>query len=109
MALTHAQPGEVVSVLPAGESPPKRTHALFKAQHLEVLRLVLKTGDRVPPHKVAGEITVQCVAGRLELGHPGGKATLANGELVYLAAGALHDVHAVEDCVALVTISLNPP
>jgi quercetin dioxygenase-like cupin family protein len=108
MALTHAQPGEVVPALPPDSSETTRPHALFKGANLEVVRLVLRAGDRLPPHKVPGEITVQCVAGRIALTHPGGTATLDVGQLVYLEGGAIHDVLALQDCVAIVTIALPP-
>jgi quercetin dioxygenase-like cupin family protein len=108
MALPHAQPGDVVPVLPGVGGESSRTHALFKARDLEVIRVMLQAGDHMPPHKVPGEITVQCLVGRLEIGHPGGFSLLAGGEMTYLAGGALHDVRALEDSVALVTIALAP-
>jgi quercetin dioxygenase-like cupin family protein len=85
-----------------------RTSALFKSSHLEVMRLVLPQGKSLPRHKVAGDITIHCLEGRLEVGTPGGTHALAAGELLYLPGGEPHDVVALEDMSALVTIALVP-
>lgn len=107
MAIPHAQPGQAVDVLPLGAAlAGASTHALFKARHLEVIRLVLRAGQSLPPHRVAGEITVHCLEGAIELGVDGQRIALRAGQLAYLPAQALHDVRAIEDASALVTIAL---
>jgi len=66
MAIPHALPGQVVEVQPLGPRlAHEKTVALFKAQDLEVMRLVLPAGRSLPPHKVPGEITVQCIEGAI--------------------------------------------
>lgn len=66
MAIPHATPGDVIDVRPLGAAlAATRTHALFKSGDLEVIRIVLRAGDEMPPHVVAGEITVQCIEGRI--------------------------------------------
>lgn len=110
MALSHAAPGDVIAVLPdTTAAKPARATALFKSRDLEVIRLVLQAGESLPPHRVDGEITVQCLRGRLGLGLEGARCTLRAGEMSYLAGGAPHDVVALDDCVALVTIALRRP
>lgn len=110
MALTHADPGTAIALratAPMAGGP--RAQALFKSEDLEVVRLALAAGDVLPPHRVAGEITVQCLNGALQLGLDEGRhCALKTGEMCFLAGGALHDVRALEDCVALVTIALHP-
>lgn len=107
MALTHANPGTVIALRAADPvAGEPKAQALFKSQDLEVMRLALAAGDALPPHRVAGEITVQCLSGALRLGLDDGSCTLRAGEMCWLAGGALHDVRALEDCVALVTIAL---
>ena len=107
MALPHAQPGDVVDVGPASwaEEGP-RAVAIFKSRDLEVMRLELKAGEALPPHKVAGEITVQCLRGVLDLGFDGRTCRLRAGEMTYLLGDTMHDVVGVEDGSALVTIAL---
>ncbi len=107
MALTHAAPGQAIAVQPvAGDADAHRTVALFKSRDLEVMRLVLPAGKGLPPHKVAGEITVQCLSGRLTVGTAAGRHELLAGQLLYLQREAVHDVQALEDSSALVTVAL---
>lgn len=55
--------------------------AIFKSKDLEVLRLVLRAGDYLPPHRVPGGITVQCLHGALELGADGEKKRIQAGQM----------------------------
>lgn len=109
MALTHTLPGQpadiAAPVLPDGFSAT----ALFKSRDLEVIRLLIPAGKGMPPHRVPGEITVQCVTGQLEIGLDDGSALLEPGQLLYLAGDAMHSVLAITDTCALVTIALVAP
>ncbi|MFL6628276.1 MAG: hypothetical protein ACJ8G1_17675, partial [Vitreoscilla sp.] len=82
MALPHASSGQIVDILSTdGTLPSPKSYALFKSNQLEVMRLVLPAGKAFPPHRVQGEITVQCLEGRLELDIGGGKQVLNAGQL----------------------------
>lgn len=113
MALPHAIPAQPVDVRPLGPAAIATTpsSAVFKSGALEVLRLVLPAGKGLPPHKVAGEITIQCLEGELELSVGEGadeqRQRLQAGQLCYLDGGAMHAVTAVSDASALVTIALK--
>jgi quercetin dioxygenase-like cupin family protein len=108
MALTHARPGEAIALRAADPvAGEPKAQALFKSADLEVIRMALAAGEALPPHRVAGEITVHCLRGTLQLGVDGRPCMLRAGEMSYLNGGALHDVRALEDCVALVTIALR--
>ncbi len=108
MAITHASPATPIDVRPFGERlAGERTKALFKSEHLQVTRLVLKSGERLAPHKVAGEITVLCVEGEIELSADERRVRLAAGHMLYLAAGCMHGVAALSDASAVVTIALR--
>ena len=80
------------------------TTALFKSEQLEVIRLVLRAGKSLPPHDVAGEITVHCLEGELEVTFNGRAERLAPGQMLFLARAVPHAVTAIEDASALVTI-----
>lgn len=108
MAIEHALPGQSVDVRPLGSRlPTEKTKALFKSRDLEVMRLVLLEGRSLPPHKVPGDITIQCVEGALEVSAEGRSHVLRAGHLLYLPAHVLHGVSALEDASALVTIALK--
>src|SRR5690606_39970795 len=58
---------DLIDVRPYGRSlPDQQTTTLIKTDQLEVLRLVLPAGKAIPPHRVSGEITVQCLEGSVE-------------------------------------------
>ncbi len=108
MAIPHARSGQVIDVRPHGPSfTEERTIALFKTEDLEVIRLVLPAGKGMPPHKVAGEITIQCIEGRIDVTVDGESNQLAAGQLIYLARNVVHGVAAIEDASVLVTIALR--
>lgn len=107
MAIAHAVSGEVVDLLtPGAGTTPDKTLALFKARDLEVMRLVLPAGKRVPDHSVPGSITVQCLKGQVELFLPGQTALLSTGQFAYLGGGVAHGLHALQDSDLLVTIAI---
>ena len=68
MALPHASPGQPIDIRPLGDAlAGTKTVALFKSRDLEVMRVVLLAGKSLPPHKVPGEITIQCIEGRIDV------------------------------------------
>jgi len=108
MAIPHASAGQTIDVQPLGERlAAAKTVALFKAQDLEVMRLVLLAGRSLPPHQVAGEITILCIEGVLDIALDGRRHVLGAGQLLFLAGGAVHGVTAIEDASALVSIALK--
>ena len=108
MALRHAESGERLDVRPFEQQiSTQKTTALFKSVDLEVIRLVLLAGKALAPHKVPGEITIQCLEGRLVVQADGEQNALDAGELLFLAGDVVHSVLAVSDSSALVTIALK--
>lgn len=108
MAIPHASSGEAIDVQPLGTRlRSEKTVALFKSEHLELMRLVLPAGKSLAAHKVAGEITVQCIEGRIDVTAEGKSHVLCAGQLLYLSANVLHGVVALEDASALITIALR--
>ncbi len=108
MAIPHVVSGEPVSVLPPANAPGDRqTVALFKTAELEVMRLVLAKGKSMPAHKVAGDITVQCLQGSICFNSEGKDQTLAEGDMLYLAGGVVHSLTAIDDACALVHMVLR--
>lgn len=107
MAIPHAEPGDVIDVRPLGPAlAGARSHALFKSNDLEVIRLVLKAGQGLPPHNVTGEITLQCLEGRVAFTCAAGLRELAAGQLIHSTRNELHGLRALEDSSLLLTIVL---
>lgn len=108
MAIHHAAPTEVFDVRPLGATlRESKTAALVKTDTLEVIRIVLPAGKQLPPHQVEGEITVQCLEGRMAFDAEGTEHELAQGQMLYLAGGVTHALRGIEDSSVLVTILLR--
>lgn len=107
MAMPHATPGELIDLRPTGASLLETaTQAFFKTDHLEVMRLVLLTGERFPEHQVPGEVTLQCLEGVIRL-HLGERSVdMVAGTMLFLLGGTPHALEAMEDAAVLVTILL---
>ena len=108
MSISHALSGEAIDVNPYGNSlPDQRTVALFKSDQLEVIRLVLGAGKSMPTHRVAGEITIQCLEGALDVEAYGDRTLLGAGQLLFLHGDVPHSVTARTPASALVTMVLR--
>ena len=109
MPLQHLQPGESADVSPLGPLLNGTTsHALFKSRDLEVIRCVMRTGESIPPHAVAGDSMVQCIEGRVQLTCTAGVLALSSGQLAYLQRQETHSILCSEDASLLRTICLVP-
>jgi quercetin dioxygenase-like cupin family protein len=104
MAIAHAEPGEVVDILADKQD---KTAAIFKTQQLEVIRMVLPEGKKLPSHRVPGEIVVHCVEGRVAFTARGRTQELRSGQILHLMAGDEHSVEALDHACLLVTIALG--
>jgi quercetin dioxygenase-like cupin family protein len=108
MATPRSRPGESIDVRPLGaQLPSRKTVALFKSVDLEVIRVVLLAGKSLPPHRVRGEITIQCIEGKIDVVANDTSHLLNAGQLLFLSGNVLHAVTALEDASALVTIVLR--
>jgi len=107
MAIPHAAPNEIISVKPLGpDLAAAQTRTLVKTNALEVIRLIIPAGKEIPSHRTRGEVTIQCLEGRIAFTADGTTQDLAAGQLVYLAAQEPHAVRGIEDASLLVTILL---
>ncbi len=107
MGLPHIEKGERINLFELNEHLPQdRTFALIKTDTMEVIRLALPAGKHVPQHRVAGEITVQCLSGELVFMVENAERELRAGDWLYLAGFEEHSLSAITDCLLLVTIFL---
>lgn len=110
MAQVHARSGQVVSVLPFGDRfNDVRTTAIIKADQLEVVRIVLLAGKGLPEHSAPGEITVQCIEGRIAFQTPEALHMLEAGDFVHLRRNEPHALSAIVDSSALLTLCIAKP
>lgn len=108
MAIPHAQQGDVIDVRPLGvDLASSQTRTLFKANRMEVIRLVLPAGKVLPEHKAPGEIMVHCLEGKLAFTALGQTHELTAGQMLYLEAGELHSVECLEAASFLLTVVRN--
>ena len=107
MAIPHAQSAQVIDVRPLGPAlTAERTTTLVKTDALEVIRIVLPAGKAVAEHQVKGEITLQCLEGKIEFDSGDAAVELSAGQLIYLAGSQKHSLRAVDDSSLLLTILL---
>lgn len=105
MTIPHAEPNQVVSVEPLGpDLAATKTSTLIKTDRMQVIRLVVPAGKEIPAHDAPGEITVQCIEGRVAFTAAGRTQEVGPGKLVYLAARETHALMGIEDASLLVTI-----
>ncbi len=108
MAIPHAKPGELIDIRPLGaELAHSITTTLVKTKTLEIIRLVIPAGKDIPVHHTQGEITVQCLEGRVAFTAGGRTQELGPGQLLYLAGKQTHALRGIEDASILLTILLG--
>lgn len=107
MAVAHAKSGEVIDVRPLGSTLARATTTtLVKTEVLEVIRLVIPAGKHISEHRAPGEITVQCLEGRVAFRAGDETRDLEAGRLLYLSSGEPHSLSGIEDSSVLLTILL---
>ncbi|MFL6711265.1 MAG: cupin domain-containing protein [Massilia sp.] len=105
MALQHAASGDKIALSRGDDDIAFFTSvALVKTPHMELIRLVLPKERPLPRHKVDGEVTLQCLEGEIEVDAHDCVTNLKPGEMLYLSACVPHEVRALQDAVALMTI-----
>lgn len=107
MSIQHARSGEVVPLMLGPALSDSKSTTLVKTVDLELIRLILPAGKEIPSHKAPGEITVQCLEGRVAFTTAGKMQELAPGQLLYLQASEPHAVKAIENSSLLVTLLLG--
>lgn len=99
-----AKPGEVIDVAPLGASlASARTRRLLRTSGLEIVRLVVRAGQKIPQHTSPAEIVVQCLEGRVAFTALGTTQGLSAGTLLDLPAGEPHAIEGIEDSCLLLT------
>lgn len=101
----HIEFGEVVNLEKLNSDlNPEVTHALIRSEDMEVIRMVLPKGKQIAEHKVKGELTVQCMKGKVVFDIDGEKQTLKENDWLALEKEVEHALIVKNDAVLLLTI-----
>lgn len=78
---------------------------LVQSPAASVVLIGLRAGGGLPAHRAAVPITIQAVGGTVQITAAGATVTLADGDLIALPGGIVHDVAARSACGVLVTLA----
>ncbi len=99
--------GKVLDVRPLGDKLSEAsTFTLLKTKRLEVIRLMMPAGKELLTHTAPGEMTMQCLEGRVALTVQGKPRELSSGDFQHLPPDEPHSVKGLEDSSLLLTIVL---
>jgi quercetin dioxygenase-like cupin family protein len=88
-----------------GWSGGQNAKTLVKYEDFRVVLTALKAHARLPGHQTEGRISIQTVAGHIQLRAQGRTFDLPTGRLLALDQGLSHDVEALEESAFLLTIA----
>ena len=83
-----------------------RSHALYKSTTLEVVLLHLADGKDLLGHYAKGDVTIQCLEGRVAVALSGHRVLLEAGTMICLGQDELHGLTALQASYLLVTFRL---
>ena len=83
----------------------QNARTLVKYDDLRVVLMALKSGARLPGHQTKGRISIQTVAGHIQVRAADRTFDLPTGTLLALDQGLPHDVKALEESAFLLTIA----
>ncbi len=110
MATPRARPGEVIDLHAALDPTDEGdSSTLVRMEHVEIFRLALPAGKALPEHRVASFLTLQCLAGQVEVSAHGRRQVMGPGTLMFVAGGEPHAVRSLEDASILVTMTVPRP
>lgn len=91
--------------LPSWQARGHGAKTLAKYSDLRLVLLVLRAGARIQEHRTDHRVTIQTVAGSVELALADQRVDLPAGGVLVLDRQLAHDVLALEESVVLLTIS----
>ena len=94
-----------ISALVKTWSGKDHTAVLLKTDSLRVVFRSLSEGNTLPPHKAAGDITVQVLEGQIEFNAADQTMSLQKGQVLALKAAVPHSVKALRQSAILITLA----
>lgn len=109
-AVPQTKVSRVIDVLAGPANQGALPEVLAKTKTMEVRRLTLPKGRKIPTHQALGEITVHCLEGRIAFTADGATHEIGAGQLIALVAGEPHSLVGLADSTVLVTkVQLDCP
>ena len=91
--------------LEPGWQSGQNARTLVKYDALRIVLIALKAGSKVPGHHTEGQVSIQTVAGHIQVHAQGRSFGLRTGGLLALDKGVPHDVEALEESAFLLTLA----
>lgn len=88
-----------------GWATGQNARTLVKYDDLRIVLTALKAGARLPGHQTEGRISIQIIAGRIQVRAQGRTFDLPAGTMLTLEQRLPHDVEALEESAFLLTIA----
>jgi quercetin dioxygenase-like cupin family protein len=105
MSLSSISPGQIIDVkVREVQDVACRTMPLLKTEALEIVRLLIPAGEKVPTYQAQGEVILHCLEGAVQLLALGKPQVLNAGQLVYLVLQEPFSLQGIEDSSVLVTM-----
>jgi len=105
MSQSRPAPGDLIDVRPLGDGlVDTASIALARSNDFEVMRLILPKGKSIPEHRVAGELTLQCLEGMVEVQALDRTQHLQAGHMLYLEGNTPYALYAPENASVLMTV-----
>jgi quercetin dioxygenase-like cupin family protein len=106
--MPEPQPTEPIDIKPLGaQLRQTKTATLVQTDALKLVRLIVPAGKEIPSHRAPGEITVQCLEGRVAFTTGESTYELEAGRLLHVPHQQTHSVRGLEDASLLVTVLLR--
>jgi quercetin dioxygenase-like cupin family protein len=109
MSVVHCNQVVDLAHTPEGDAP--LTTVLVQTDDLQVTRMVVAAGQELPPQRTIGDVTLQCLSGRVQFSIVDDdnlvddeRQELGPGQLVYLSAKMPHSIAGLEDSVLVLTM-----
>ncbi len=90
---------------PTWETSSRNAITLLKDRGVRVVLVAMRAGSVIASHRAQGPITIHVLDGRVGLTADGHEVVLGSGRFLSLAAGAAHDVRAIEESAFLLTVA----
>jgi hypothetical protein len=103
MESTFAHPGQIVDVWSTWSDAEKKA-TLLRTIHMEIMRLHLNAGARIPTFRAQGGIVIHCLQGCVEVLTLGDQLHLKDGQLLYLLVEEPFELQAAEETSLLITV-----